>query len=268
MRNSIFLALGLFATPCLADIDEIVDQFINSDVIVLGEVHGNAEHHLVQANITAAIQPSALVFQMFTPEQAAIINSRRWEGSDILSLAEEFDWQKSGWPDFEYYAKIINADPEGVVFGAAVPQADIEAAIFEGAAAVFGLEAEIYGLDRILPPEELLARSIYEYQINCENLGDKHIQGLIEAQRLRSAVLADTVFRALDEVGEPVIVIAGNDYGRADWGLPSVLEVSDSELVVVTLGQVENEPTGKLPFTEYLVSNVVDNVDHCLDFRG
>ena len=49
----------------------------DADIVVLGEIHDNPEHHRVQAEIVAALAPAALVFEMIPQELEAELNERR-----------------------------------------------------------------------------------------------------------------------------------------------------------------------------------------------
>lgn len=268
MRFPYLLPLLLAATSAHADLSEAISDFHLATVIILGEIHDNPEHHSIQAQITSEIQPSALVFEMFNAPQAETINARRWSGGEIMALGDEFDWDKSGWPPFAYYAEIIQANPEGIVFGGATPRDDVRDAMFEGAAVIFGEGADLFGLEQPLPADQQTDREANQMEAHCNALPADMLPGMVEAQRLRDAILADTVFRALDEVGGPVIVITGNGHTREDWGVPATLRRVAPDLVVMTLGQFETEPEGDQPFTHTHVSSSVDREDPCLDLRG
>ncbi|MEE9453622.1 MAG: ChaN family lipoprotein [Paracoccaceae bacterium] len=268
MRIPFVLPIMLLANIATADTAKMLEDFAFAGVIVLGEIHDNPQHHVLQAEITNHMQPSALVFEMFSTSQAEIINTSRWEGIDISALAETFEWHKSGWPAFENYARIIRASPESVIFGAATPIDDVRDAMFEGAATVFGVDAPFFGLDKPLPVEQQAAREAMQMQAHCNALPKGQLAGMVEAQRLRDAVLADTVVRALDEVGGPVIVITGNGHARDDWGLTAALDTLVPDLVVMSLGQFEALPEGAQPYTHISVSDPVDRDDPCLGLKG
>ncbi len=268
MRIPYVLPMMLLANFATADTAKMIEDFSFAGVIVLGEIHDNPQHHILQAEITAEMQPSALVFEMFSTAQAEIINTSRWEGIGIEALADTFAWHKSGWPAFENYAQIIRASPESVIYGAAAPIDDVRDAMFEGAATVFGEDAPFFGLDKPLPAEQQTAREANQMQAHCNALPKDQLAGMVEAQRLRDAVLADTVVRALDEVGGPIIVITGNGHARDDWGLAVALDTLIPDLVVMSLGQFEVMPEGAQPFTHISVSDPVERDDPCLELKG
>ena len=106
---------------------------IDVDVIFLGEVHDNATHHINQAAMIAAVEPQALVFEMFgeSAAEAAMTVPR----SDADRLARALDWEGSGWPDFAIYHPVFSAAQDAALFGGAIPRDAVRRAVTEGAAA-------------------------------------------------------------------------------------------------------------------------------------
>jgi hypothetical protein len=98
------------------------------------------------------------VFEMIPQERERRVNELRAEGASREAIAEALEWDESGWPDFDFYAPILEAAPEARIFGAGQPIADVRRAMVEGAAGPFGPDAAIYGLDQPLDPEEQALR--------------------------------------------------------------------------------------------------------------
>ena len=158
------------------------------------------------------------------------------------ALGEALDWSESGWPDFTMYHPIFTAAPEAAIYGALVPR-DAARAVFDtGPAEAFGPEAARYGLDRDLDPAEQTTREAMQMAAHCDALPEEMLPGMVAVQRLRDAVLARAVIRAMDETGGPVAVITGNGHARRDWGVPAVLAEVAPDLDVWVLGQTEDGP--------------------------
>src|SRR6056297_2182778 len=94
-----------------------VDDFAGADVVVLGEVHDNPEHHLWQADSLRSLAPSAVVFEMLTPEQAGRITPEL--RADLDALGDAIGWDESGWPDFALYQPVFEALGAAEIHGAA-----------------------------------------------------------------------------------------------------------------------------------------------------
>ncbi|MDH2325341.1 ChaN family lipoprotein [Cereibacter sp. SYSU M97828] len=245
------LALLLLATPLRAE--EIGPERLHSlpaaDVVILGEVHDNPVHHQHQAIAVAALNPSALVFEMLTPKQA-----RAYDGT----------WDSLGWtwPHPEMYRPIFEAS-DAPIFGGDPGREVIRRAMTEGAVAVFGADAARFGLADA--PEDQAALEAEQQAAHCNALPEAALPGMVEAQRLRDAELARAVIAAHAETGGPVVLIAGSGHARLD-AVPAVLAKAAPDLRVLSIGQVEG--TGAQPFDLWLTAPAPDREDPCAAFGG
>ena len=237
-----------------------------ADVYILGEVHDNPGHHQTQAEIVSLLAPKALVFEMLSDAQALRIRPAMLENAD--ELAATLDWADSGWPDFAMYFPIFEAAADSVIFGGALPRENVRQAVSDGAAAVFGPGASLFGLDTPLDDTEQTAREAGQMSAHCDALPVSMLNGMVEAQRLRDAGLARAVIAAMNETGGPVAVITGNGHARKDWGIPAALEFAAPELTVWSFAQFENPPDGDVPFDDWVVTDGVDREDPCLAFNS
>ena len=256
MKNLFFAALltaGLFARPALAQ-----------DVVFLGEIHDNPHHHAVQAARVADLVPTAIVFEMLTADQAALITPAL--RADPVALAKALNWQDSGWPDFAMYYPIFTAS-DARIYGAAVPREAAHRTMSEGLETAFGADSARFGLDQALPQPEQSAREALQAEAHCNALPENMLAPMVDIQRLRDAVLARTVIEALDETGGPVAVITGNGHARLDWGAPAILAHAAPEIEMHVLGQTEEDASLQGVFDEVLSSPRHDRPDPCLAFQ-
>jgi len=235
-----------------------------ANIVILGEVHDNPQHHLNQAKALTSLRPKAIVFEMLSPEQAEIVNQRGLEGE---ALEAALDWDDSGWPDFALYAPVFAAVGQARVYGMAVPRDDARRAMTEGAAAVFGPEAKRYGLAAPLPDAVQAEREADQQDAHCNALPPEALPGMVEAQRLRDAAFARTILEAYDANGGPVAVITGTGHARDDWGIPAVLRKAAPGVIVLTIGQLEQrEKVKRLPYTHWLMAMPAERADPCAAF--
>lgn len=267
MIRALPLALCLAAPAHAAEIGPAdLTALPGADVVILGEVHDNPIHHENQRAAVAALRPGALVFEMLTPDQAALVTPEN--RSDRAALAQVLDWEASGWPDFALYHPIFTTAPEAAVYGAAVPRAEARRIIGEGAAAVFGTEAARYGLDRPLAPAEQARREAGQAAAHCDALPAEMLPGMVAVQRVRDAALARAAIRAMEATGGPVAVITGNGHARNDVGVPAALALAAPELSVLSLGQIEAPVEDAAPpFDLWLVTAPAEREDPCAAFR-
>jgi uncharacterized iron-regulated protein len=204
---------------------------------------------------------------MIPQSREATVNELRANGADRAAIAEALAWEASGWPDFAYYAQILEAAPDAVVFGAEQPMADVKRAALEGAAGVFGPDAGIYGLDQPLDPEEQALREAEQAAAHCDALPPEVLPGMVEAQRLRDAGLADATLWARIMTGEgQVVVITGSGHADRDSGLPAMIAHAEPDTTVISLGQFEGPVPDAEDFDAVMISPAPPREDPCLRF--
>ncbi len=242
-----------------------LDALPPAPIVVLGEVHDNPVHHANQALAVEAMSPAALVFEMLTPVQAEAAAADLRDDADALAAA--LGWAESGWPDFAMYYPIFAAAPDAAVYGAALPRDAVRRAATDGAAALFGPDARVFGIDAALPAAELAARTAEQGQAHCDAIPVDQLPGMVESQRLRDAAFARTALEALDATGGPVAVITGNGHARTDRGVPAMIAAARPDLEVLAIGQLEALPEETPPFDLWVVTEPVDREDPCAAFR-
>lgn len=239
------------------------DLFRDADVVFLGEVHDNPVHHDNQAQAILAIGPKAVVFEMLVPEQAAMVTPDLLD--DALALEVALGWNDSGWPDFSMYYPVFAVLGHAKIYGAQVPR-EAAGIAFEGgdmSSVLDGAGAE-YGLTNPLPQMQQVAREALQMAAHCDALPEEMLPGMVMAQRLRDARLAQAVTEALAETGGPVAVITGNGHARTDWGAPVLLP---KEIVSMSLGQLEAEPESDSPYDLWIVTEAAERDDPCAAFK-
>ncbi|MFN3208341.1 MAG: ChaN family lipoprotein [Roseovarius sp.] len=241
------LALLLFclAAPALAQ--------PKADIVILGEVHDNADAHLGQADALRQLQPTAVVFEMLTREEAARADADR-------SLAE-VAWTASGWSAFDLYAPIFDALGEARIIGAAAPREDVREVYADGAAALFGPQAALYGLDTPLPDDQQALREMLQFDAHCGAMPPESMGGMVAVQRYRDAVFARAALDALESYGAPVAVIAGNGHARTDWGIPAVISRVAQDVTTRSIAFVEAKTD--IPFDETRIVPPASRADPC-----
>ena len=264
---SLFAAGGAHAAPI--GVADFVKLARSADVVVLGEVHDNPQHHANEAAIVSALKPAALVFEMIPQQSEAAVNELRSQGASRAEIAGALDWSRSGWPNFSYYAGILEAAPEAQIFGAEQPNEDLREAMLEGAAIPFGPDASNYGLDLPLAPREQAEREQIQAQAHCGKLPRDMLPGMVEAQRFRDAGLADAALWARTMTGGgQVVVITGTGHAAKTRGMPAAIAAAEPSVRVVSLGQFEDDPGATDPgatseFDRYMVAPAPKRSDPC-----
>ena len=247
------------------------------DVVFLGEVHDNPEHHAGQAWLVDRLGPSGLTFEMIPAELEAPLERLRAEGAGPALLGHALQWSERGWPDFAMYAPIFAAAPEAAVTGAEIGMEALGAAMRGGADAAareaIGASAALYRLDEPPAPEAAEAMAEALVAAHCDAIPLDAARGMIGAQRLRDAALADAALRARALGGDgPVVVIAGSEHARGDRGAPAYLAAARPGLEILTVGFLEwdeaaDADPAAAPFDFVWLTAPAERQDPCVAFR-
>ncbi|MEM8570320.1 MAG: ChaN family lipoprotein [Pseudomonadota bacterium] len=268
------LGISVAAVLCVghAASANVFDSFLvdarSSDIVVLGEIHDNPEHHAIQAEAVQALSPDAIVFEMIPQEKSSEVNALRSEGATRNELAEALNWDESGWSDFDFYAPILEAAPSALILGAARPVSDIFAAAESGAAAVFGSNASRFGLDLALDLAELKVRKDEMAVAHCDALPESMLGGMVEVQRLRDADLAQQAVAALEDTSiAQVVIVTGNGHADRRWGAPVAIGKAAPMRKIVVLGLVEPGWNGEEAFDFIMTRDAPVRDDPCAVFE-
>ncbi|WP_417207657.1 ChaN family lipoprotein [Antarctobacter sp.] len=228
------------------------------DIVVLGEVHDNPDAHLGQAAALADLRPTAVVFEMLTPDEAAKADADR----TLIAQA----WEASGWRDFPIYAPIFDALGAARIVGAAAPRDTIRSVYSDGPAVLFGADAPRFGLDLPLPADQQAARAALQFDAHCQAMPLEMMAGMVAVQRYRDAVFARAALDALETYGAPVAVIAGNGHARTDWGVPAQIALAAPNVTTHAIAFVE-APTDT-PFDAIRIVPPTKRDDPCASLKA
>ncbi|MCW5729773.1 MAG: ChaN family lipoprotein [Alphaproteobacteria bacterium] len=245
--------------------------------VLLGERHDNQDHHLLQAATLRALaargRRPAVAFEMIDLEQAdALATFLAAAPKDMSGLGAAIGWARTGWPDWSHYRPIAEAaHAAGLPMRAAnLPRARIREAVRGGAASVPEPMRARLALDEPLPVALQTAMEKEIADAHCDMLPVSLLPGMAFAQRLRDAVMADSMLTA---PGEGAVLIAGNGHVRSDRGVPMHLAARAPARSVATLAFIEVDAARtrpgdyELPFDFVWFTPRVDDLDPCERMR-
>lgn len=228
----------------------------SGQLLLLGEIHDNPEHHLFRAGLIDAVTgPNAfgraahpaVVAEHIRADQAAALEAfanRPAAPADQMAdlLFEHLDWQRSGWPAASMFKPLYAA-----IIEARLP-------ILPGDAARDRIRTLARGRNALAPDEAArlgfgddwpaaLARALADEikGSHCGMLPDAAIPGMSFAQRYRDAHLAGAMVAAAERHGG-AILLAGNGHVRTDRGVPWYLRhrAGNRPIHAVMLAEVED----------------------------
>lgn len=252
----------LMAVPAMAGPVADLSGLPPADVLILGEIHDNPQHHRNQASAVAALMPSALVFEMMTSAQARLVTTENRASPELGTL---LDWAESGWPDFAMYQPILTAAPDAAVYGAALP-AEALRGLRDPVVVAALLPDPRFRLSEPLAAADQAAREADQMAAHCDALPGALLPYMVAVQRLRDASFAAKALEAFEKTGGPVVVITGSGHARRDQGIPAALALAAPDLRVLSVGQVEQDPGPDAPYDLWVVTDPTPRPDPCAAF--
>lgn len=263
-RSIYFGACLLLAGPVSALAPPPVPEELRSDIVFIGEFHDNPQHKHSSAELIDNLQPSAIVWEMLSKEEAARV-THAFQASGYLEALSDLDLDTFDWPDLKSYYPIFDAGYFVPHYGAHVVRSEMGTVRTQGSAAYFGPDADRFGLTEPLAETEQRIRETKQQANHCNALPEDLLPFMVSVQRLRDAELARTALQALDETGGPIVVVTGNGHARTDWGAPVYVRAARPDVTTASLGHSE---AGRVAGTFDVVfdSAPIDRPDPCAAF--
>ncbi len=229
--------------------DELVRRLAAARFVILGEIHDNARHHRLQAELLetmlAAGRRPAIAMEQFDRENQAALDAARARGErdpERLADAGKFDRKGWRWHDYEPIVRMAAAN-DLPLLAANFSRADARALMKSGVPApgiapAGGAErtalekAIVDGHCGIRPPPAMLS-------------------GMVEVQRARDARMAEVLgAQGTGAAGAGAVLVAGAGHARLDRGVPSYMPPEFREQLL-SVGLVEFNSDGTLPVVDY-----------------
>jgi uncharacterized iron-regulated protein len=254
-----------------------------ADYVLLGEIHTNPDHHLIQAGLigelAAAGRRPAIVFEMIPAGlQGQLDDFLAGNPDNAAGIGPAVDWQARGWPHWSIYQPIAEA---ALAAGLALKAGDLDRDLLRkigktGAAALDPALAERFGLNQPLNPALKTGLMETLKESHCNLLPQAALKPMLIVQRARDGALADAMLAAGEKDG--AVLIAGSGHVRRDWAAAAVIEsrAPDAKTIAVALIEVDEAlntyaeyeiaPDGADPPFDYVIFTPrADLTDHCAE---
>ena len=224
----LLFACVLAGCSVLAPRHDWEDRLRGDAVVLLGEVHDNAEHHrqrlaVLRRAFAAGWRPAIAMEQFDRERQADIERARRERPGDalyVIALAASSNSASGrGW-NWDFYRPFVELALEYDVplVAANLSTADTDKVARAGFGAAFAAETlASLGLNAAIPPELQAAQEREIDAGHCHALPQSSWPAMARAQFARDAVMA-AVLR--EHVVHGVVLLAGNGHVRREIGVP------------------------------------------------
>jgi uncharacterized iron-regulated protein len=264
------------AGPTSLTFADVVARTISARYVMLGEIHSNPDHHLLQAEALAAMikagrQP-AVVFEMVPRLRQPVLDEMMASPpADSNVIATKLDWANSGWPDFALYEPLFTIALEN---GLAIKAGNIDRDLVRRMAGREGPpltdeERARYSAQPALPASAAQDLLRVIKVAHCNMLPDTVLPMMRDIQRARDAVMAAAMLDPTNTDG--AVLIAGSGHARLDWGAGQIVDqAAPGELLSIAFAEVSDETSearqdwASHHFT--IMTPRYDVTDHCEQF--
>ncbi|MBY0238260.1 MAG: ChaN family lipoprotein [Burkholderiaceae bacterium] len=215
----------------------------NPQVLLLGEVHDNADGHKrryehLRQRVEAGWRP-AIAMEQFDREQQPLLNKAQKDCRDAQCVILVMHAPRWDWPQYKPIIDLALRYQLPLV-AANLSRADASKVVRDGVASSFDADTiAAYQLRAALPADIVQGQRQEIVAGHCGMLPDEMVPGMVHAQMARDIWMAKLV-RA--QQPRDVVLIAGNGHVRKDVGVPRWLAAITPRLTVRSIGYVEQAP--------------------------
>ncbi|MDX1716322.1 MAG: ChaN family lipoprotein [Anderseniella sp.] len=258
-------------------LEALKDKAAASRYVMLGEIHPNPDHHLLQAefldHMVAKGRKPAVVFEMLTRAEQPVLDKLMASPSiEPGTIAQRLNWNASGWPDFAMYQPLFETALKN---GLRLQAGNLEKSTVRRLGGRVGsklsdAERATLGLDKPLP--EAAGKAMLEVirTSHCNMLPDTVLPFMRDIQRARDLVMAAAM---LDDANtDGAVLICGSGHARLDWGAGYLVERdAPGKLLSIAFSEVYSDMASDIPahdghhFT--VLTPKQDVTDHCAAFK-
>jgi len=225
--------------------EQLIDQLRSKELIFVGEVHDNPEHHLIQVQILQALMarygPLTVAMEFFDESRQPVLDRYLGEEVSETLFLKDVDWDK-GWSfPYHFYRPIMFLAKEKgrALLGINVPNNIVK-------------KVARSGLDSLTPEE----RDQVAKEINVDNLTHRdylsevfkkhshhhqlqNFDYFYQAQCVWEETMAENIARYLTDNKGKMVVFTGNGHITDKYGIPDRvlrrLQVSLATIVLYPL---------------------------------
>jgi uncharacterized iron-regulated protein len=205
--------------------DALITELQQSDLIFVGEVHDNPEHHLIEAQLLQALiaryGPLSVAMEFFATNQQPALDRYAEEGLTETTFLNDVDWAK-GWSfPYHFYRPLIFLAREkgNRLIGINLPGSVVRKTARSGLASLTPEERGHAAQEIDLDNE---AHRNYLSQVFKDHSHDelKNFDYFYEAQCVWEDTMAENIERDLKANPGRMVVFAGNGHIINRFGIP------------------------------------------------
>jgi uncharacterized iron-regulated protein len=221
------------------DKQQLLNDALNKEYILLGETHDNPVHHNYQAwvidQLHARGRKLSVAFEMLNPEQGEALAGQQFQNAD--QIFDAVKWDETGWPSRKIYKPVFTAALNAGfnIYPANIDRKALNQVIRQGEDNLpENIKAQLKENPLSEKAEDLLRSGIVES--HCQMLPEQMVPAMMLGQRVRDAVIANSVMNNKAEDG--IVLIAGSGHTLKS-GVYGFIRSKDPTAKIFTMAWME-----------------------------
>jgi uncharacterized iron-regulated protein len=238
--------------------EQMIGQIESSDLIFIGEVHDNPEHHLIQVQILQALMsrlgPLTVAMEFFQKMQQPAIDRYLAGECTESEFLKDVDWDNQWSFDYSLYRPLMLAvkDKGGKILAINAQNDLVKKVARSGLDNLSADERSKLAADIDLGNEKHRA---YVYDI-FNNDVHKHIENFdyfYQAQCVWEDTMAEAIAGSLKNAHRPVVVFVGNGHIIDKFGIPDrTTKRTPAKMATIMLTPIEGQLTLARETSDYV----------------
>jgi uncharacterized iron-regulated protein len=205
--------------------DELIEALQTRDLIFIGEVHSDPDHHLIEVQILQALMDRygsrVVAMEAFQKTQQAVIDRYMTGASTEAEFLEDVKWKEQWGFDYHFYRPLMLLVREtgGGILGINAPNDIVRKVARHGLDSLGPTERNQLASNIDLDNERHRAYINEIYNIPAHG-GLKNFEYFYEAQCVWEDTMAENMAEYLRENGGKMVVISGNGHIINKFGIP------------------------------------------------
>jgi uncharacterized iron-regulated protein len=223
--------------------DALIEQLESKDLVFLGEVHSNPDHHLIQVQILQALMTRhgslTLAMEAFQESQQTDIDRYMAGLTTEAEFLDDIKWRENWGFDYHLYRPLLLLvrEKQGRILGINAADAIVKKVARQGLNSLEPVERRQLANHIDLTNERHREYVREAYKMHAH--GDlKNFEYFYQAQCVWEDTMAENIAENLRENSDKMIVIAGNGHIIHKFGIPD----RTLERVPVSLATVVLQP--------------------------
>ncbi len=236
-------------TGYVLSFDQFIEKLASKDLIFIGEVHDNPEHHLIQVQILQALMARhgslTVAMEFFKQQQQPIIDKYIKGQTSESEFLKDVDWSRQWSFDYSFYRPIMLEikGKAGEVLAINAPNTIVKKVARSGLNSLDSNDRLILATNIDLSNEKHRSylKNVFKDEAHKKMI---NFDFFYEAQCVWEDTMAENIAASLEGTSGPLVVLTGNGHIINKFGVPNrTYERIPADMTTILLTPLEGQIT-------------------------